>query len=89
MPNKQAAMKFLRQTKTRTARNEVVRENLEFLKRTLRKAIDKKDAKTAEATMVTLTKHLDKAVQKGVVKLNTGSRIKSRTIKAIRAIAGK
>jgi small subunit ribosomal protein S20 len=83
MPIKKAAEKALRQTKKRTARNQKIKETIAFLRRSIRKATETKDVKKAEELVKSLIQVLDKAVQNRVVKLNTGSRTKSRMMKGL------
>ena len=83
MPIKKAAEKALRQTKKRTARNLKIKETIAFLRRSIRKATETKDLKKAEALVKSLVQVLDKAVQNRVIKLNTGSRTKSRLMKGL------
>ncbi|HNW19998.1 MAG TPA: 30S ribosomal protein S20 [bacterium] len=82
MPNLKSAKKELRKSKSRTAHNEQVRQEIKKMVKGSRRAID---AKTAEAVaMVKQTiKTLDKAVKKGVIKKNTASRKKSRLQKRL------
>lgn len=84
MPNLKSAKKELRKSKSRTARNEQVRQEIKKMVKGGRRAVD---AKTAEAVdMVKQTiKTLDKAVKKGVIKKNTASRKKSRLQKRLNA----
>jgi len=83
MPIKKAAEKALRQTKKRTARNLKIKETIAFLRRSIRKAAETKDVKKAEQLVKSLIQVLDKAVQNRVIKLNTGSRTKSRLMKGL------
>ena len=83
MPIKKAAEKALRQTKKRTARNLKIKETIAFLRRSIRKATETKDVKKAEQLVKSLIQVLDKAVQNRVIKLNTGSRTKSRLMKGL------
>ena len=83
MPIKKAAEKALRQTKKRTARNLKIKETIAFLRRSIRKATETKDVKKAEQHVKSLIQVLDKAVQNRVIKLNTGSRTKSRMMKGL------
>jgi len=78
MPIKPAAMKALRQAKTRTLRNDDVRDGLAYLRRMLRKALEAGDVKGAEKLMHETIRAIDRAMQKKVVKKNTGARVKSR-----------
>lgn len=82
MPNKQAAVKALHQTKKHTAHNRAVLTQLEVLIRLARRAITA-PSKEAAANVKTAIKALDKAAQKGIIKANTAARKKSRLIKAL------
>ena len=88
MPNKAAAKKAVRQTKKHTAYNQGVRAKVEIALRTARKALDAK-AKEAATAVQAAIKTLDKAAQKGVLKANTASRLKSRLMKALHALKKK
>lgn len=79
-------MKALRQAKKRTLRNAKVKDGIAFLRRSVRKALEAKEVKTAEDLAKSLVKSLDKAVQNNVLKKNTGSRLKSRLAKKINAL---
>ena len=87
MPNKAAAWKHLRQTKVRTARNDRYRAGIVYLRRGFVKALATKDAKQADTAFRLLQKALDRAAEKGVLKDNTVSRLKSRMIAKVKAIA--
>jgi len=89
MPIKKSAMKALRQTKKRTARNAKVKEGVEFLRRSVRKAIEATDTKKAQEVAKELIKALDKAAQNKVLKQNTVSRLKSRLVLKINALTAK
>ncbi len=86
MPNKKAAMKAMRQTKKRTIRNAAVKENISYLRRMLRKAMDAKETAKAADLSKQIIRAVDKAVQKRILKLNTGSRIKSRMLAALKKL---
>lgn len=71
-------MKALRQSDRKAERNKLVKENIAYLRRMTRKAIDAGDFKKAEQLAKDVVKAVDKALQNGVMKKNTVSRIKSR-----------
>ena len=89
MPIKKAAMKALRQAKKKTLKNQKVKEGIEYLRRTIRKALESKEVKNAEALTKAAIKSIDKAVQNNVLKKNTGSRLISRLSKKINAALAK
>ena len=86
MPIKKAAEKALRQAKKRTLRNQKVKESISFLRRSVRKAMDSKEVKSAQELAKAAIKAIDKAVQNKVLKKNTAARIKSRLVKKLNAV---
>jgi small subunit ribosomal protein S20 len=79
-------MKSMRQTKKRTARNDKVKENIAYLRRMFRQSMESKDVKECTDLAQKLIKSVDKAVQNNVMKLNTGSRMKSRLMAQLNAL---
>ena len=86
MPIKKSAEKALRQAKKRTLRNQKVKEGIAFLRRSVRKALESKEAKSAQELAKATMKSIDKAMQNRVIKKNTGARIKSRLAKKLNAL---
>lgn len=78
MPNKPNAWKALRQSKRRAVRNTRVHAGIAFLRRRYAKALTAKDAAGAASGFRELQQALDRAAEKGVLKDNTASRLKSR-----------
>lgn len=80
MANKQSAIKHLRQTVKRRARNIVVKDEL---KRTLKQTRRIAGTASEEATkqLRETLKMIDKAAKKKVLKKNTAARTKSRLMK--------
>jgi small subunit ribosomal protein S20 len=85
MPNKAAAAKAWRQTKKHFTYNQGVRAKVEIALRTARKAMNAKTKEAASAVQAAI-KTLDRAAQKGVLKANTASRLKSRLMKSLHAL---
>lgn len=79
MPILKNAKKALRQSKVRAERNLKVKENIAYMRRNFRKLLEAKKFDEAQTVVRDLSKALDKAVTKGVVKKNAAARIKSRT----------
>jgi small subunit ribosomal protein S20 len=86
MPNKKNAIKALRQSNKRAERNKQVKDSIAYLRRSLRKAVEAKDADKAGSVSKDTIKAVDKAVQNNVIKKNTGARIKSRLMKKVNAV---
>ena len=83
MPNKPAAKKALRQTKTRTVKNAKEKNKIkEILKKTV-KVMSATPDKTLELTK-DFQQKVDKAVKAGWMKANTAARKKSRLAKALK-----
>ncbi len=86
MAHKAAAIKALRQTKKRTARNVLVKKNIAYLKKRTVKAIGKKEVESAEVTYRKLIQIVDKAAKNKIISPNTAARRKSRLAKKINTI---
>jgi small subunit ribosomal protein S20 len=87
MPNLQASIKDLRQSKTRTVHNNRVRRRLHDVSKKYNKAIDEKDVEKAKDTLPRVQKMLDKAAKRGIIKKGTASRKKSGYAKKLNDIA--
>jgi len=82
MPNIKSAKKELRKSKKIVVKNKKIKDDLKSLVKKSRKAIEAGDSKADELVTKAL-KAFDKAVQKGVIKKNTGNRKKSRLHKKL------
>ena len=86
MPHTHAAAKALRQTKKRQATNRTVKESIKTLTKRARKAVDSKQVDAAKTAVAAAVKALDKAVRRGVLKLNAASRKKSRLVRHLNTL---
>jgi len=82
MPQTKQAMKALKKSQKKAEQNKIVKNTIKTLVKKSHQAIDKKDAKAEELIKQSIQK-IDKAMQKGVIKKNTGARKKSRLVKAL------
>jgi len=87
MAHKPAAIKHLRQTEKRTAANSAVKKSISYLRKQALKAVKAQDVTVAKEFLVKLTKAVDKAAQRNVIKKNTAARKKSRLAAAVNALA--
>ncbi|MEK7546348.1 MAG: 30S ribosomal protein S20 [Patescibacteria group bacterium] len=87
MPIKAAAFKALRQTKKHAERNKLAKLKLADARRAVRKALDSAEVKKAEEAVKTAIKMLDKAYSRGIMKLNTVARRKSRLMANLSKLA--
>jgi len=85
MPIKKAAMKALKQSKTRATRNANIKKNLRDLVKKSKTLVEKKEAEAA-AKVKEAIKAIDKAVQKKILKKNSGARKKSRLMKKLNSM---
>ncbi|MBU4315057.1 30S ribosomal protein S20 [Patescibacteria group bacterium] len=83
MPNLANAKKALRQSKKRYERNKIQKSELESFRRQLRKSVEAKKSEEAESFIKKINQLADKMVSKDVLKKNTASRIKSRSVKML------
>jgi len=83
MPIKKAAMKALRQSTKRASRNAKRRSDINALVRKVRQAVAGSDAAKAKDWLRQVTKKLDRAAQKGILKSNTARRKVSRLTLAV------
>jgi small subunit ribosomal protein S20 len=88
MPQLKNAEKALRQSEKRRVRNEGITSNIDYLVKVTKKEALAKSAK-AEETLKSAIKAIDKATQKGILKLNTASRQKSRLIALVKQLQAK
>lgn len=86
MPNLANAKKALRQANKRAEHNKVIQAEIKSLRIKLRKAIDSKLIDQATEIAKIVSKKLDKAAQKKVLKKNTVSRYKSRLMQKVNAL---
>ena len=87
MPNLQASIKDLRQTKSRTVYNNRVRRRLKDSVKKYEDAIETKDQKKAEEHLPRVYQMLDKAAKRGIIKKGTASRKKSKMAKKYNTLA--
>lgn len=80
MPQTKQAKKYLRKSDKKATYNLKIKQDLKTLIKKTRQAIEAKDSKATEM-LKQVQKSIDKAVQKGIIKKNTGSRKLSRLMK--------
>lgn len=86
MAHAHAAIKALRQTKKRTAKNVAVKKTVSYLRKQALKKVDVKDSTGAQDYLLKMTKAIDKAAQRNIISKNTAARRKSRLVKKIAAL---
>jgi small subunit ribosomal protein S20 len=84
MPIKDSAKKYMRVTDRKTLKNKKTKGTYRSAIKKTREAIATKDFKTASDCLKKSIKALDKAIQKKVLKKNTGARYKSRLNKNVK-----
>ncbi len=81
MPIKKAAVKALKQSKKSALRNFKVKQNIKDLMKDSIQLIDGKKNEGLAEKIKSAVKSIDRAVQKKIIKKNTGARKKSRLMK--------
>lgn len=87
MANTKSALKRIRQTVTRTARNRAVASRLKTLRKKVSSAIESADKEAASVAYNTFSSAVDKAAKVGVIPANRAANYKSKAAKAIAKIA--
>ncbi len=87
MANTSSAIKKVRQIERRTIVNRRNKGSMRTQVKKLRKAIESNDAAGAEQLLSSALSALDRSVQKGVMKKNTASRLKSRLSLKVNSLA--
>ena len=86
MANHFSALKRVRQTRRRTARNRNSKGVLRAGLRQIREVLAAGDPAQAQQQMPAAFSRLDKAIQKGVLHRNTAARLKSRLMGRLHAL---
>lgn len=86
MPIIKSAVKRMRQTAKRRARNVSSKRSMRGEIKLLMEQIEKKDAKNAAETFKRVQSELDKAVKKNILKKNTAARKKAQLAAKVKAI---
>lgn len=82
MANHASALKRVRQTRARTARNRATKSQLRTAIKKLRVAIDSKDQAQATELFNETISRIDKSIQKGALHHNAADRYKSHLTQA-------
>ncbi len=86
MANHISALKRVRITERRTAINRARKTRLRHQVRAMRRALEKKDAESAQALLSETFSLVDRAAKWGIIKDNTASRYKSRLHNRLKAL---
>jgi len=87
MANTYSSLKRMRQTKRKTTVNRLRKSRLRHQIRSMRRLIEQKDSKGAQAAIPATFSLIDRAAKWGVIKKNTAARYKSRINARMLAIA--
>ena len=86
MANTVSAIKRVRTAEHRTEVNQIRKSRLRHTVRSLRRLLEKKDVKGAEAQLPATYSMIDKAAKWGIIKKNTAARYKSRVTVRLKAL---
>ncbi len=88
MANTFSSLKRVRQTRRKTIVNRLRKTRLRHQIRSMRRLIETKDSKGAQAALPATFSMIDRSAKWGVIKKNTAARYKSRLQARLLAIAG-
>lgn len=89
MPIIKSAIKRVRQTAVRTARNNITKRSLKQARRALDAGLATKGSKNLSELLSTVQAQLDTAVKKNLLHKNQAARLKARYAKAVKAAGAK
>lgn len=87
MANTKSALKRIRQTATRTARNRATSSKLKTLRKKIAAAVETADKGAATVAYNTFSSSVDKAAKVGAIPAKRAANYKSKAAKAIAKIA--
>ena len=87
MANTYSSLKRMRQTKRKAAVNRFRKSRLRHQIRSMRRLIEEKDSKGAQAALPTTFSLIERSAKWGIIKKNTAARYKSRITARLQAIA--
>ena len=85
MANSKSALKRVRQIKSRTDRNKVLRTRVKSLRKKTLEAAQAGNAEEAQNTLKQLASAVDQARKKGIYHKNKAANLKSKTVKSVKA----
>lgn len=86
MAHHKSALKRIKQTKVKNARNKHVRTTLKTFVKRVREAVESKDATAAKEALALAIPIIDKTATKGVIHKSTASRSVSRLVKLVNTL---
>jgi small subunit ribosomal protein S20 len=87
MANTYSSLKRMRQTKRKTLVNRLRKSRLRHQIRSVRRLIEQKDGKGAQAVLPATFSLIDRSAKWGIIKKNTAARYKSRIQARLKALA--
>ena len=87
MPNIKSAIKRVKQTKVKNAKNAAQKSALRTAIKSFEVAVQNNNVELAKTTLLNATKKIDKAVTKGLLHKNAAARQKSRLTKKFNSLS--
>ncbi len=87
MANTVSSLKRVRMTERKTEINRMRKTRLRHSIRSLRRLLESKDAKAAEAALPKTFSMIDRSAKHGIIKKNTAARYKSRMTARVKKLA--
>ena len=86
MANNKSAIKRIGINRKKQANNIAQKSEMRSEIKRIEKLVEANDVENAQSALRTAAKHIDKAVQKGLIHKNTGARQKSRLTKQVNGL---
>ncbi|AVQ99425.1 30S ribosomal protein S20 [Oceanobacillus sp. M65] len=86
MANIKSAMKRVETSSKKRLQNNAQKSEMRSQIKRVERLVEANDAENAQAALQSTIKHIDKAVQKGIIHQNNGDRQKSRLTKKVNTI---
>ncbi|MCG8601556.1 MAG: 30S ribosomal protein S20 [Verrucomicrobiales bacterium] len=87
MANSRSALKRVRQTRTATARNRILKDRVKASRRVALEAVEAGDSAAAQKAYNEFASAADKAAKRGAMHKNTASRIKGRVAQKVNGLS--
>jgi len=86
MANIKSAIKRVETTNKKRAQNNAQKTEMRSMIKRVETLLEENDVENAKTTLQTAKKHIDKAVQKGLIHKNNGNRQKSRLAQKVNSL---
>jgi small subunit ribosomal protein S20 len=87
MPNIKSAKKRMKTSEKAHMRNQMIKSKIKTIKKNFIVSIEKRNIEAGREYLKALCSSLDKAAKRGIIKVNTATRTKTRASNKLRSLA--